>query len=376
MLNMSIIEKMFEAAKGLPNKWINEWKKTGKVLGYLCSYVPEEIMHAGKILPIRVTARGHSESTLGDACMSHLNCPFARYLLDAVLNGNLDFLDGIIGYNSCDHIRRMFDNWRLRHEPPFYHFLSIPHRADALSMKWFYEELKKFKEHIEAYFKVDITTDALHKSIKLYNTTYDLLQVLYDVRKREAPPIRGTEVAAIMTAALSMPKEPLNEQLTQLLEELEGKEGHADLPRIMVVGSLVDNPEYIRIIEDLGAIVVTDSHCFGTKYFQGKVKEGGDPLEAITDRYLLKAPCPRMIDERTGHIARLTEIKKLIKEYYVDGVIFERMSMCDLWSGEIFMLQNELKGLGVPTLILERDYIISGIGQMKTRSQAFLEVLR
>ncbi len=367
---------MFEAAKDLPNSWINEWKKTGKVVGYLCSYVPEEIMHAGKILPIRVTARGHNESTLADACMSRLNCPFARYLLDAVLNGKLDFLDGIIGYNSCDHVRRMFDNWRLRHEPPFYHFLSIPHRADELSMNWFLGELKNFKDHLESYFKVDITDTALRESIQLYNRTYDLLQAIYDLRKREDPPIRGTDVAAIMTAALSMPKESLNEVLAQLLEELEGSEGYSDLPRIMVVGSIVDNPEYIRIIEDLGSLVVTDSHCFGSKYFDGKVKEEGDPLEAITDRYLLKSPCPRMIDERTGHDARLNQIKGLIKEYYVDGVIFERMSMCDLWSGEIFMLQNELKELGVPTLILERDYIISGVGQMKTRSQAFIEVLK
>jgi benzoyl-CoA reductase subunit C len=106
------------------------------------------------------------------------------------------------------------------------------------------------------------------------------------------------------------------------------------------------------------------------------VKEGIAPLDALTERYLLRSPCPRMIDERTDHDVRLQLIKNLIKEYYVDGVIFERMSMCDLWSGEIFMLQNELKELGVPTLILERDYIISGVGQMKTRSQAFIEVLK
>lgn len=373
---MDILEKMYEAAEKLPNSWINDWKKTGKVLGYLCSYIPEEILHAAKILPIRVTARGHSESTLADACMSRLNCPFARYLLDTVLSGKLDFLDGVIAYNSCDHIRRMFDNLRLRYKPPFYHFLSIPHRADELAMKWFQGELSNLRSHLESHFKITISDDDLKESIKLYNNTYDLLQALYDLRKREDPPIKGSDVAAIMTACLSMPKEAFNDLLSQLLDELEGTEGYSDLPRIMVVGSLVDNPEYIKIIEDLGSIVVTDSHCFGTKYFSDKVKIEGNPIEALSARYLLKSPCPRMIDERTGHEKRLELIKSLIKEYYVDGVIFERMTMCDLWSGEIFMLQNDLKQLGVPTLILERDYIISGVGQMKTRSQAFIEVLK
>lgn len=373
---MTIMEQMFEAASDLPNSWIIEWKKTKKVIGFLCSYIPEEILYAADLLPIRVTGRGHSDSTLGDACMSRLNCPFARYLLDSILTGKLDFLDGVIGYNSCDHVRRMLDNWRLRHSPPFYHFLSIPHRTDALALKWFADELLKLKAHLETHFNVSISDEKLLNAIKIYNQTRDLLQTIYALRKKEAPPIKGSEVAAIMTAAMSMPKDALNTQLDQLLEELEGKEGHSNLPRLMIVGSLVDNPEYVRIIEDLGAIVVTDSHCFGTKYFWNKVDETKPPLEALTERYLFQSSCPRMIDETAGHETRLKHIKTLIKEYYVDGVVFERMSMCDLWSGEIYMLQKELKDLGVPNLILERDYIISGIGQMKTRSQAFIEVLK
>ncbi|MHA1264029.1 MAG: 2-hydroxyacyl-CoA dehydratase subunit D [Candidatus Helarchaeota archaeon] len=373
---MSVIETLFNAAKKLPNSWITDWKKENPVVGFLCSYVPEEILYAAKILPIRVTPRGHSDSTLADACMSRLNCPFARYLLDTVLSGKLDFLNGIICYNSCDHIRRMFDNWRFRHPPQFYHFLSIPHRSDELAMNWFKGELLKLKDHIESAFNRTITNDDLAAAIRIYNQTREMLSAIYDYRKKEEPPLTGTEVAAIMTAAMSMPKETFNDLLNQLLEELEGKEGIGDLPRLMIVGSLVDNPEYVKIIEDLGSIVVTDSHCFGSKYFWNKVDEQKNPLDALTNRYLMQTPCPRMIDAATGHHTRLEHIKTLIKEFYVDGVIFERMTMCDLWSGEIFMLQKELKELGVPSLILERDYIISGIGQMKTRSQAFLEVLR
>ena len=367
---------MFEAAENLPNSWITEWKKTGKVMGYLCSYIPEEIIYAAKILPIRVTPVGHTDSTLADACMSRLNCPFARYLLDMVLNGKLDFLDGIIGYNSCDHVRRMFDNWRLRHEPQFYHFLSIPHRSDELAMKWFQEESINLLKHIESHFKVTISDTDLTNAIKLFNKTRDLLTTLYELRKGKAPPIKGYEVAAIMSACMHIPKEEFNTLLSQLLEELKESAGFSDLPRVMIVGSLVDNPEYVKIIEDLGSLVVTDSHCFGSKYFWNKVKEDKSPIDALTERYLLQSPCPRMIDDRTGHETRLDHVKSLIKEYYVDGVVFERMAMCDLWSGEIYMLQKELKELGVPTLILERDYIISGVGQMKTRSQAFIEVLK
>ena len=140
----------------------------------------------------------------------------------------------------------------------------------------------------------------------------------------------------------------------------------------MVVGSLLDNPQYIKIIEDLGGLVVTDSLCFGTRSFWDLVKESHSPLDALAQRYLSKISCPRMTD---GHLSRKQFILDLIKEFYVDGVIFQRMKFCPYWWGEIFMLRRELKELGVPFIDLEREYILGGIGQMKTRIQAFLEVL-
>ena len=131
-----------------------------------------DIIYAADMLPIRVTGRGHSDSTLADACMSRLNCPFARYLLDSILSGKLDFLDGAIGYNSCDHVRRMFDNWRLRHEPDFYHFLSIPHRTDELALNWFKKEITNLKEHIESHYKITLTVSNAAGGNTITKTSY------------------------------------------------------------------------------------------------------------------------------------------------------------------------------------------------------------
>ena len=168
-----------------------------------------------------------------------------------------------------------------------------------------------------------------------------------------------------------MPKNQYNTMLQQLLDDLgstDGISGHK--ARLMLVGSALDDPEWVRIIEALGGLVVTDALCFGARYFAAAVDEKRAPLEALTERYLSRVPCPRMAD---GYRARVEYIKEMVETYHLDGLILERIKFCDLWSGEAFMLRSDLKELGIPFLELEREYILSGAGAMKTRVQAFIE---
>ena len=82
----------------------------------------------------------------------------------------------------------------------------------------------------------------------------------------ERPPISGAEALAVMVAGSSMPREHYNALLRTLLADLEnqeGKSGHR--ARLMIVGSELDDPEYVQVIEDQGGLVVTDSICFGTR---------------------------------------------------------------------------------------------------------------
>ncbi|MHA1311086.1 MAG: 2-hydroxyacyl-CoA dehydratase subunit D [Candidatus Helarchaeota archaeon] len=373
---MSLIEEFTSSYKNVPNEFINtNIEKGKKVVGYICTLIPEEIIYAAGVLPIRIIPYGHNDTTLADGYMTNLNCSFSRNVLDKVFHNDYDFLEGVVFCNSCDHMRRMSDNWRFKKSPPFVQFMSIPHLGDQTAIKWFKEEIIKFKKSLEAHFGVDITDDKLRSVIRTYNRTRDLLRKLYDFRKLEAPKIWGHEVVSILGAAMVYPKEEFNKKLESFLEKLDDKKGIENLPRIMIIGSEIDDPEYIKLIEDQNSIVVSDYNCFGLKYFAMNVDENKDPIDALTERYLFKHPCPRGLGPKLGHNTRLEIIKNLIKDYYIDGVILERIKMCDLWAGETYLLDNELRDLGVPTLILEREYFLSGIGQTKTRIQAFLEML-
>ncbi|MFX0188817.1 MAG: 2-hydroxyacyl-CoA dehydratase subunit D [Candidatus Hodarchaeota archaeon] len=372
---MTVMEKLSQAIP-LANPWIDSWKNEGKnVLGYFCTYIPEEIIYAADILPVRVRARTCSagDTPMGDAYMTPTTCSFTRCCLELANQNQYDFLDGIVSCNSCDQIRRLYDNIRFKAPFPYHYIIGVPGCVSDTTLDWFKHELSKFKESLENNFKVSISDEKLKKAIRVYNKTRELLKEIYDLRKHDNPPITGTEMLNIISAGISMPRDQFNELLSQQLQELKEKEGISDYrARIMIVGSMLDDPEYLKIIEDLGGLVVVDSQCLGTRYFWDLIDENKNPIDAIGERYLSKISCPRM----TGKYPKREDfMMKFIKEFSVDGVIFQRIKFCILWWAEIFLLRNKLKEEGIPFLELEREYVLSGAGAMKTRVQAFMEVL-
>ena len=370
---MSIMEKIEETLP-LFNNWISKWKNEGKkVLGYFCSYIPEEIIYAADILPIRMRARECTDTPMGDAYMSTTTCSFTRCCLELANRKEYDFLDGIVSCNCCDQVRRLYDNLRYKAPFPFQYIMGIPGYVSDVTIDWFKHELVKFKTMLEHEFNLTISNDKLKDVIQIYNKSRNLLKELYMSRKQENPPISGTDMMKILSAGLTIPKEQFNELLELQLENSAEKKGDNHYKaRIMLVGSMLDEPEYVEIIENLGGLVVTDSLCIGTRYFWDLVDESLDPLDALANRYLSKISCPRMTD---GHSKRADFMLSLIKEFNVDGVIFQRMKFCSLWWAEIFLLRNKLKEEGIPFLDLEREYILSGAGAMKTRVQTFIEIL-
>ena len=370
---MVILEELSKINE-FENDWIKDWKNTGKkVLGYFCSYIPEEIIHAAGLLPVRMRARSCSDTPMGDAYLSSTTCSFTRCCLESANRKHYEFLDGIISCNCCDQIRRLYDNIRYKTPFPFHYIIGVPGYVSNTTTEWFTHELSKFKEILEHEFQVSITDDKLLTSIQEYNKSRDLLRELYNLRKKESPPIRGTDVLKIITTGVSIPRTQFNELLVKQLSESKEKEGISDYKsRLMIIGSMLDEPEYLQVIEDLGGLVVTDSLCLGTRYFWDKVDESSSPINALADRYLSRISCPRMTN---GFSRRAEFMMDLIKQFNVDGVIFQRMKFCALWAAEIFMLRNKLKEEGIPFLDLEKEYVLSGVGAMKTRVQTFMEIL-
>jgi bzd-type benzoyl-CoA reductase N subunit len=356
-------------------KEILDLKRQGKmVFGWLCTYVPEEIIHAAGILPVRITGYSHeTELEDGNAYLYINNCSFSRSCLQMGLLGEYDYLDGVVAGSTCDGARRLFDLWLHYIKAPFHHILTVPRKYTERAHALYYEQVGMFKQHLEQYLTIKITDATLLQSIEVYNESRGLLKRLYELRKLDKPPITGTETMEVLNASFRMSKELFNHYLRQLLAEL-ATSGRAcpSRARLMVAGSVMNNPEFIRSIEELGGLVVTDELCTGTRYWSDPVVlDGRSPLEAISRRYLSNFPCARMVPSD----GRFERILQLAREYQIDGVISQIIRYCVPYAHDLPLMTEKLRQINIPTLALDVEYGISGSGQMRTRVQAFLEML-
>ena len=377
-------DQFLQISDSITNPYIKDWQTEGKkVLGYYCTYIPDELLHAANLLPFRIRATGNTTTNLADVYMVRFTCSFVRATFDMALRGIYDFLDGILICNSCDHSRRMFELFDFKvfgkenfPKPTSRFYYSMPHIITTEGLEWFYNEIQELKNELkEKYIRETITNQDLLESINIYNTNRELLREIHEMRVMDTPKITGTEALQISMSNNSVPKEVANQELERILNSLKEREGIKSNPkRIMLVGSEVDSTDFTGLIEDSGALIVSDFLCFGTRNFLDDVHLGfkHDPLKRIVERVYFRISCPRMMDD---HERRLDFIKSEIKRANVDGVILQRINNCDLHGCDNMLYVHELKELEVPVLNLDREFYQADTTRLQTRIEAFLEIL-
>lgn len=374
---MSALEALAEVSATRPNSLVSEWKSQNKkVVGYVCSYLPEEILYAADILPYRITGKGATDTSLADSYLTRVNCTFSRCCLELAFSGHYDFLDGAVFVNGCDHIRRAFDNWKSHQKAlPFMYILPVPHLLSPEALVWYREEVMKFKEAVENYFDTTVDPQKLKEAVSTYNENRKLLRQLYERQASSEPPLTGGEVLTVLSAGTAMPKSEFNRLLKKLLNETQTRKRSVDgKARLLVAGSLLDDADFIENVEGLGAVVVADALCFGARTFWDLTDETGDALDALVKRYFNHVPCPRMAGE---YPRRLAFVKEQAERARVDGAILEHIKFCDLHGTDNALLKRDLEKAGIATLELERQYgPLADAGRLRTRIQAFLERIR
>ncbi len=349
-----------------------EWKKRGgQVLGWTCTYTPEEVIYAADILPVMVFAE-LGDTRLADAYMPSNSCSFARACLNAALRGEYDYLDGFVESNACDNRDKTYDMWVNYSKVPNIYFINTPHSNTKKAHQFFYQEVVKFKQWLEKAFNRRISDDSLRNAVRVYNENRVLLKKIYDLKMKRPPLISGVEFLETALSGLVMPKEEHNKLLQQFSSELERR---SELPkegvRLLVTGSVMDNTELVKLIESVGGNVVADDWCTGSRYFWNTVESDSDPLKAIAKRYLDKIPSSFMYqrEQRFRHAAELA------KQFEAEAVIMFVIKYCDTHMFDAPLLRDELKDMGLPVLYLEWEHSMSGLAGLRTRIEAFIEMV-
>lgn len=357
--------------------YAKEWQKRtgGKVMGYFCTYAPEEIMYAAGMLPVRVLG-GHEPQAVTEPHIFGMFCPFCRDCLAQGLKGNFNYLDGIMISQSCIHLRQTFTSWRLHVPVPYNYYLPFPHGVqNPPAYKYLTAELKAFQKSLEEWTGQKITDEALDHAIEVYNTNRRLLRQIFELRQSKRPPLSGMDAMYLTLSSQMVDKAEHNVMLEELLKRLQASapagNGNSHI-RLMLIGSENDDTQFINMVESLGADIVIDEHCTGTRYFWNQVVPQPDRLAAIAARYLDRPPCPA---KDWPMRRRLPHILTLAKDYGVQGAVLIQQKFCDPHEFDMPAIAQALKKEGIPSYNFEFDVTVP-LGPFKIRMEAFLEMLR
>lgn len=365
---------------GLRIQELDEHKqKGGKVLGTFCVFVPDEVILAANAIGVGLCGGSQFWIEDGEKVMPRNICPLIKAFVGAKVGGTCPYVqscDMLVGETTCDGKKKA---WEILNEYVPVHVMDLPQMKRNKDYAMWMDEIKIFIEEVEKLTGNKITIESLKKAIDLCNRKRRALKRLYDFRKYTPSPISGLDSLLISQIAFYDDPERFTQKLEELCDELEERVKTlkpAGKKRIMITGTpmAIPNWKMHSIVESLNAEIVVEETCTGTRYFENEVSDEGNSIEELVknlaDRYLqINCAC------FTPNEGRTEDILKYIDEYKVDGVLYYNLSFCHTYSVEYGKVEKALKDKGIPVMMIETDYSTEDSGQIKTRVEAFLEMI-
>ncbi|MBN1661889.1 MAG: 2-hydroxyacyl-CoA dehydratase [Anaerolineae bacterium] len=373
MHQFELLQPLIDAGRAPLAAWPTRYPGRCAV-GYLCSYVPEEMIYAAGLVPVRV--RGNADPLRQvDAHLQSFTCALCRSTLDQLLTGQLGFLAGTLFAHTCDTLQAQADLWRINADDG--HLVATvmqpTHLGVSAARPYLLAELARFCRRLGEWTGQPIGDEALRAGIATYDETRRLVQALGAMRGR----LSAADYFAVLDAVQVVPRDVLNPMLAALLAEMEDapeRQGRAPAQhgvRLFLTGAVLDEPRLLDLIDALGARVVGDDLCTGSRHFLGQVGTDGDPLSALADYYLTRPPCPAKYHPAHDPARYVVEQARAAG---ADGVVFVVEKFCEPHAFDYALVAHALDEASLPRLMLEMEQTPS-VEALRTRLQAFVEML-
>ena len=376
-------EKLLDDAN---NELVRQAKADGRLaLGYTCYHMPEVLLNLEGCFSVRLRAPRTGSMEVATYYMSNATCEYARALLERGLEGGYKFLDAMAGVDVCECMNRSMENMELLgvSDPDKKNFfwcnLDSPCSDNEDCVEHLREQLsRKILKPLREDFGIDASDQAIRDAVARHNEVCRLITEIGNYRKLDNPTITGYEFHVLTLATYVCPKDLVVEKLRETLEELKTREPDPKKnfrAKVVVVGSEIDDPELISLIEDSGALVVADRFCYGS--FPGRqeivLTDDEDALTQVCRNYLQTTLCVRHSAQHKVQ-KRLDFAAQLAEDYHADGIIYEQIKFCTYWSYERALASHIMHNeYNIPTLSIDRPYMSRTSGQLRTRVQAFVE---
>ena len=368
------------------NDLVLQAKAEGKrCIAYVCENSPEPLLNLPGCFSARLRAPRTGSMELGTYYLTSFLCEYSRALLERAIEGGYNFADCLIAPDGCTMINRCAENMELLHTMDegksdfFYEHMEIPMKADDNGLNLYVLQCQNhILKPLREKFGIDTSDAAIRQAVKEHNRICELIRAIGDFRKKGKPAITGYEFSVITLASYVAPHYLLIEKLEETLKELKTRRPDTKNPfraRILIVGSEIDDPDFIKLVEETGAFVCADRYCYGSLPGRDPITltDDEDALTQICRHYMFRGECPRYMNQ-AKILGRRAYVDSLAKEYAADGIIYEQVKFCDPWAYERMVGSHVMReDYGYPVLSIDRPYTVSGVGQLRTRIQAFIE---
>ena len=337
-----------------------------KCIGFFCTYSPMELILAAGFHPVRIEG-GKTFPAEADALTPGFICPFLRTALNAGLKGEYRALSGMVQGYTCDAACGVFNIWRENVGGRIFHSLPLPYNdnpdARAFMRRAFEELMEKLVRAGGAF-----SDNSLAEAVDLYARLRENALALSERRHL----FSAGDFNEIMRLGLIIHPEEYLDLLAEALHwtnerQLPGRQG---IP-VMVSGGLVEDDRVWTMLEECGAVVVSDDLCGGVRSWNVPMGEGYDSLERLIDRHFKRPPCPSR--SRAAERADL-----LIQAAIGNGalaVVFLVQKFCTPQLADYPILKEKLNKAGLASIILELEESDPAGEGVRSRLLSFLEVL-
>jgi len=381
---MSYYDYVVSEIHGLRIKELADHRQQGgKVVGTFCVYVPDEVIQAAGAIGVGLCAGSQFWVPDGEKYLPRNLCPLIKAVVGAKTSHTCPYFESadlVVGETTCDGKKKC---WEILNEFAPVHVINLPHMKRAQDVSAWAEEISAFIGKMEDLTGNKVTAEILAEKIELINERRAVLERLYAARKASPVPISGKDCLLVTQLAFFDDPRRFVAKASALCDELERRIAESsgvfqpDAPRIMIAGTpqVIPNWQLHHIIETAGAVVVCEETCTGTRYFENPVSPAGpgldEQIEALAERYLnINCAC------FTPNDARIDDVLRLASEYRADGVIYYNLQFCHSYNVEYRKIEKALKDAGIPVMMVETDYSGNDEEQVRTRVEAFLEMLR
>ncbi|MFA7165353.1 MAG: double-cubane-cluster-containing anaerobic reductase [Desulfoplanes sp.] len=382
---MEYLDLVLSEIHGLRVRELQEAKqKEGrKVIGTFCVFVPEELTIAANAIQVGLCSGADAGKEEVEKLIPRNTCALIKSLVGFKLAHLCPFTEScdlIVGETTCDGKKKAYET--LGEFAPVY-VMEVPQCTSEDDKVLWKAEIIRYKEKIEEMTGNTITAESLKKAIVIVNNKRKAIQRLNKLRVAEPVPISGRDALLINQVGFYDDPERFTAQVNLLCDQLEEKiakgEGVAPkgTPRLLMSGCpmAVPNWKLPYVTESAGAIIVGEESCVGTRNIRDLVDESGetvdDMINALTDRYL-KIDCACF----TPNTERVDNILDLAKATKADGVLQYTLMFCQPYAQENFRVEKSLRQEEIPSMIVETDYGMEDVEQLKTRIEAFVEMVK